>query len=340
MRVVVALLCGGLAAGEGPAPEKDAFHYNRLLGRGINLGNALEAPREGDWGFTLQEAYFPLIRKAGFDSVRIPVRWSAHALPRPPYRIDPDFFKRVDWAVDQALRQGLVAVLNVHHYDEIAADPKAHKARFLALWRQIAERYRDRPDRLYFELLNEPHDKLTPGLWNDYLREALAVVRASNPKRAVVVGPGSWNNADHLKHLELPWADRLLIVTFHCYSPFEFTHQGASWVKGSGRWVGRRWAGTAEDTRPVLKDLDAAAAWAKKEKRPLFLGEFGAFSRADLDSRARWTAFVRAEAERRGMSWSYWEFASGFGAYDREAGRWRPPLLSALVPDQKEPQRP
>ncbi len=336
MRILVALLCGAgaAAADERPAPGRDAFHYNRLLGRGLNLGNALEAPREGDWGLTLKEEFFPLIKKAGFDSVRIPVRWSAHARPELPYRIDSDFFKRVDWAVDRALAEGLVVVVNVHHYDELFADPKAHAARFLALWRQIAGRYRDRPDRLYFELLNEPHNRLTPELWNGYLRQALAVVRASNPGRAVAIGPGSWNNASHLKHLELPRDDRLLIATFHCYSPFEFTHQGASWVKGSERWAGRKWAGTPEDRQPVLKDLDAAAAWAKKEKRPLFLGEFGAYSRADLDSRARWTAFVRAEAERRGMSWAYWEFASGFGAYDRGAGRWRRPLLSALIPEK------
>jgi endoglucanase len=59
--------------------EKDGFHYNRLLGRGINLGNALEAPKEGEWGMTLKAAYFQKIKDAGFNSVRIPIRWSSHA---------------------------------------------------------------------------------------------------------------------------------------------------------------------------------------------------------------------------------------------------------------------
>ena len=39
----------------------DAFHYNRLLGRGINLGNALDAPHEGAWGVTLKADYYRLI---------------------------------------------------------------------------------------------------------------------------------------------------------------------------------------------------------------------------------------------------------------------------------------
>src|SRR5262249_5762393 len=181
------------------------------------------------------------------------------------------------------------------------------------------ERYRGRPDGLYFELLNEPHDKLTDRLWNAYLKEALAAVRASNPKRPVVVGPGMWNNVNNLKNLELPADDRMLIATVHYYNPFPFTHPGAEWVKDSGRGLGRRWQGTEQERQAVTRDLDKAAAWAKKEKRPLYLGEFGAYSKADMESRARWTAFVREQAEARGMSWAYWEFAAGFGAYDPKA---------------------
>ena len=63
-----------------------------VFGRGVNLANALEAPREGDWGVVLKEEYFDRIASAGFDSVRLPVRWSAHAEASPPYRIDPKFF--------------------------------------------------------------------------------------------------------------------------------------------------------------------------------------------------------------------------------------------------------
>ena len=335
MKFLLALLCVGMVSavrGDTPPPIKDAVYYNRMLGRGINLGNALDAPKEGEWGFSLKEEYFPLIRKVGFDHVRIPVRWSAHAAKKAPYKIDEDFFKRVDWALDQAHKANLVAVLNVHHYAEMDTNPAAHKERFLALWKQIAERYRNRPDRVYFELLNEPHDKLTDALWNATLKEALAVVRATNPKRPVIVGPTMWNNLSKLKDLKLPADDRLLIVTFHYYSPFHFTHQGAEWVKDSGKWLGTKWPRSQQDVDAVLKDFDTAAAWAQKEKRPLYLGEFGAYSKADMESRARWTAFVRELTTNRDISWAYWEFGSGFGAYDPKAKKWRTPLLSALLP--------
>src|SRR5512134_2270109 len=38
-----------------------------IMQRGINLGNMLEAPNEGEWGLFVQEEYFDLIKEAGFD---------------------------------------------------------------------------------------------------------------------------------------------------------------------------------------------------------------------------------------------------------------------------------
>ena len=355
LRVLAAVALGGafLAAG-GPAsrasdeqraesPEdgvvRDGFHYNRLIGRGINLGNALEARREGSWGVFLRAEYFQLIRKAGFDSIRLPVRWSSRAGERFPYAIDESFFERVDWAIDQALEQGLVVIVNVHHYEELMNDPGSHKERFLALWRQIAERYHDRPDRLYFEILNEPHNHLSAGLWNVYLKEALGVIRSSNPRRAVVVGSAHWNQISRLDALELPADDRNLIAAFHYYEPFEFTHQGADWLVESWPWLGTTWEGTPAEREAVVADLERAAEWGRRENRPLTLGEFGAYRRAGLADRARWTAFVRQTAEERGISWSYWEFGAGFGLYDIDAGRWKQDLLAALLPQGRHSAR-
>src|SRR5437588_6851367 len=95
----------------------DIHAINKKLGRGINLGNALDAPREGAWGVTLKAEYFKAIKEAGFDTVRLPVKWSAHAEGKPPYTIDPKFAERVDWAMDQALANKLNIIVNVHHYD-------------------------------------------------------------------------------------------------------------------------------------------------------------------------------------------------------------------------------
>jgi len=285
------------------------------------------------WGMVLKESYFDLIRDAGFDLVRIPIRWSAHAQKVPPYPIDEAFGERVDWAVDQALSRGLVTVINVHHYDEIMEDPAAHRERFLSLWRQIAHRYRDRGACLWFELLNEPHDRLEGGVWNALVRDAVAVVRESNPERVIVVGPGGWNSIKELRYLDLP-DDPHLVVTVHYYSPFHFTHQGAEWVSGSNAWLGTKWLGTAQQRHAVEWDFRQAARWAREHDRRVFLGEFGAYSKADQASRVRWTAFVARTAESQGFAWAYWEFGAGFGVYDRGKGQWREDLLRSLIPQK------
>jgi endoglucanase len=312
--------------------DDDIFTINKKIGRGMNLGNALDAPSEGSWGLTLKEEYFDQIKQAGFNSVRIPIRWSTHTGPGPNFAIDPVFFRRIDWAVDQALSRGLVAVINTHHDDELYKDPDKNQARLEAIWRQIAPRYQGRSDQLVFELLNEPNGALTDEKWQALFPKLLAIVRESNPNRAVIIGPGHWNNVDALKTLKLPENDHRLIATFHYYSPFHFTHQGAEWAEGSMAWKGETWTGTPSQVEALTKDFDKAAKWGKANNRPIYVGEFGAYSAADMNSRATWTAAVAREAERLGFSWAYWEFASGFGAFDKEANRWRTPLKDALVP--------
>jgi endoglucanase len=302
------------------------------FGRGVNLGNALEAPKEGEWGVVLKENYFQQIAAAGFNSVRIPVRWSAHADESPPYSIDPKFFDRVDWAIDQSLKHNLIPVVNMHHYDGIFEDPDKHSERFLGMWQQIAEHYKDYPPGVALELLNEPNGKLTAEKWNKILSEAVKVVRRSNPAREIVIGPAGWNSIAELPNLKLPEKDQHLIVTVHYYSPFQFTHQGAEWTGAEAKkWLGNKWTGTKAEQQAVVLDLDKAIAWAVEHQRPLYLGEFGAYNKADLESRARWTAFVADEALKHKMGFAYWEFCSGFGVYDPQKNQWIEPLKQALL---------
>jgi len=312
--------------------DEHVFEQNRKLGRGVNLGNALEAPQEGEWGLSLREEYFERIAEAGFNSVRVPIRWSSHASADSPYTIDPVFFERIDWVIDQALKNDLTVVINIHHYEEINEEPRPHKERFLSIWQQIAERYQDQPETVYFELLNEPTGTLGATVWNEYAAQAIEVIRKTNPDRTIIIGPGNWNAMDALYGLILPDDDRNLIVTVHYYSPFQFTHQGAEWVDDSDPWLGTTWDGTLEEKQLIERNFDAAVKWADQNRRPLFLGEFGAYSKADMESRVRWTEFIARTAEQKGMSWAYWEFGSGFGVFDPENEEWRESLLQALIP--------
>ena len=306
---------------------------NIKLGRGVNLGNALEAPNEGEWGVTLEEEYFKLIAAVGFDTVRIPVRFSNHAAAEAPYTIEPVFFDRVDWAVQNALDNGLNAIVEMHHYLEIFEAPQDHTERFVGLWQQIATHFQNAPDSVYFELLNEPNTNLDADTWNELVAQTITVIRKTNPNRIIIVGPVDWYSSTRLVDLKLPKDDRNLIVSVHYYSPFHFTHQGAEWVSDSEPWLGTEWKGNSTEKSILRTDLRLTAIWGQSEDRPIFLGEFGAFSKADMASRARWTEFVSRTAEELGFSWAYWEFCSVFGVYDPAEKIWREPLLKALIPE-------
>jgi endoglucanase len=313
------------------ARSADTFYLNRMLGHGINLGDAFESHLDTACGIPLKAEMFQNIAKAGFNSIRIPVAWSAHASADPPYEIDPGFFKHIDWAIDQALSHKLTTVIDVHHYEEMNREPEQNLPRLLAIWRQIAQHYQKYSDRLLFEVLNEPHGQLMKERWQRIFPELLAVIRESNPTRVVIIGAADWNNDESLARLDLPERDRRIIATFHYYSPFHFTHQGAGWVEGSTPWIGTVWAGDTTDREALKNDFGMVAEWGKKNHRPIYLGEFGAYSVADMSSRERWTRAVVRQAEHLGFSWAYWEFCSSFGIFDPTTGRWREGLRSALM---------
>jgi endoglucanase len=271
-----------------------------MLRRGINL----QAPWEERW--------LDAIAAAGFDTVRYPVVWSAVSV------------HAVEAAVQAALARGLAVVLDVHHFDAYNDAP-----RLLRLWEEIGAFFAGCGEQLCFELLNEPHPPLGAERWNALLAKALAIVRRSNPTRTVLAGPVHWSTVGALPALSLP-ADEHLVGTIHYYSPFRFSHQGASWIDGAAEWRGTRWGSDAERAR-VRDELAGAAAWARSAGVPLFLGEFGTLDTAAAGDRAAWTRCVREAAEANGIGWCLWDFGTDFGAYDADARAWRAPLRDALL---------
>ena len=321
-----------LAAAVAPGASPAARRYAASLARGVNFGNMLDAPVEGAWSLRVDDRFIALVgtREGGtIASVRLPVRWSNHASADSQASIDPAFMARVDDVVRRLLERGVPVVLDMHHYRQLDGDPVDQgevavadgvvERRFLAMWRQIAEHFRDAPAGLAFELYNEPHGRLT-ARWNDLMSRALRAVRQSNPQRIVVVGPTQWNSARGLADFELP-PDANLVVTVHHYDPFTFTHQGAPWVEPRlPTGVG---CCSAQQLADIRGPLDLAQRYGERTGYPVWVGEFGAFEAVEDADRRRYTRLMRTEIEARGMTWAYWELAGGFGFVDPVTARLR-----------------
>lgn len=328
------LWCGVLALAAAMAGRADVFAQNKALGRGVNIIGYDPIWRSQDQA-RFQAKHFQLLHEAGFQHVRVNL-FPFHGMDRDRnWALRDEWFKTLDWVVREATAQKLMVILDCHEFLAVSSDPDGRREQFLSFWRQLSEHCAGAPDTVLFELLNEPHKKLTAEVWNRFAADALKIVRDKNPARTVVIGPTFWNSIDHLNELELPENDRNIIATVHYYSPMEFTHQGASWA-GQQNKHDIAWPKDEKQRAAVGNDFAKAVAWSKAHNRPVYLGEFGAYDKAPMESRARYANAVTRAAEANGWSWAWWQFDSDFVLYDIKRDAWVEPILHALIPAKGE----
>lgn len=318
-----------LAASAAQAPKQGgAWQTARHLHRGVNVLGYDPIWQDGGKQ-RFQWRYFKTIRRGGFDFVRVVLQSFSHMDAQ--NRLDPRWLATLDRIVAEANKAGLSVILDEHDFDKCSSDPDACEPKLVAFWSQIAERYRGAPDTVLFELLNEPHGKLDADRWNTFLARLVPLVRTTNPRRTLVIGPTQWNSADKLSTLKLPDDDRNILVTFHSYEPMRFTHQGAPWTPEFAKLHDIPF--TTLDVAALRTRFDQVADWSRANDRPVLLGEFGAFdkSRVPMADRVRYTQTVRTLAEERGLSWAYWQFDADFVVYDIDHDRWVEPLRRALT---------
>ncbi len=310
------------------------------VGKCVNMGNHFEAPSEGAWGGRkIADDDFQIIAKAGFNTIRLPVRWSTHAGNKPPYTIDAAFMARVKHIVGNARAAGLNVILNSHHFEEIHSDPSDGNIKKLAgMWGQIATAFADHPiDKLWFEIENEPHDKFDDANLLTVLSPALVEIRKTNPDRPVIIGGEQWSGINSLKTLNLP-DDPNVIPTFHYYDPFDFTHQGATWVNPSPP-MGRAY-GTAEDEARLKSDVQKVRDYIAKTGKTPFMGEFGANGPIPLYQRLKYMLTVRRAFDDVGIGMCAWGFTNTFPLYDSEKRAWLPGMRTAMgLPEPLLPEK-
>ena len=340
-----------------------AYRAAKQFLRGVNAGNYLEAD---NWSIPISEEEFGAMKREGFDHVRVPVAWHHHAGPAPDFILTPEIFAKVDFGVTNSLNNKLAVIINIHHFSALDKDPVAATDQFIKMWRQIAAHYRTYPDQLAFELHNEPHDNATTALMNPIYAKVIPEIRKTNPKRTIFVEPGGWGNVSELENLVLPPDDNV-IVSVHCYEPFNFTHQGASWAGPDVRQTGIHFPGppatplevdtklglnnyvvdwiTRYNTLPPGKNpsgpelfvsaLKNARAWSDHYGRPVHFGEFGAIVKADAKSRANFYSAFRRAAENENLGWCIWDWGANFRYWDKTKNEPMPGMNEALFGKSK-----
>jgi endoglucanase len=339
---ILATLAAPLALADDPSPnpppatsqfvEISAHDQVRQLGRGVNVIGYDAFWKDNSQG-NYKEEHFAKLKAAGFSTVRV-VLFTFPFLDQ-QNRLDPKWINRLDWVVATARKHGLNVILDEHDFDACSKDVAACRPKLKAIWTQLAQRYRNEPNAVVFELLNEPHGQFDAATWNATAQELLQIVRKDNPKRNVIIGGVRWNSRDTLKELQLPAGDKHIIATFHYYDPFPFTHQGAAWADEPIRSSKGVRFGKPAEIAQIEKDFAMVKAWSDSSGRPVLLGEFGAYDKAAMEDRVLWTSTVARTAEKNGFAWAYWQFSSDFLLYDFKANDFVQPILKALVPSTK-----
>ena len=123
---------GSSSSGTSVAITVDPGLAKRLvanMGPGINLGNVFEAENNGfskfdenqftsTWGETIVPDDFKALGDSGFRNMRIPVSWEEHVEEKNgKCVVDEPWMKQVFWAVDLAIKNKMVVILNAHHWN-------------------------------------------------------------------------------------------------------------------------------------------------------------------------------------------------------------------------------
>lgn len=339
--------------------------------RGVNLTNWFQAGAAEEIQlkrYNLED--FEQIKGLGCDVIRLPVNLIGMTSGAPNFTVDPLFYTFMDSVIYWAETVDMHLILDNHTFDPSENTSPDIDQFLYKVWPQIAYRYRDQHEKLYFEVLNEPHG-ISDALWNNIQQGVIDRIRQVDTNRWLVVGPAGWNSYHNLAAMP-EYNDEKLIYTFHFYDPFLFTHQGASWTDPSmeslagvpfpynptlmpdmpsefaGTWIESTFNDYSNSgTETAVKSLiDIAVSFMNERNVPMFCGEFGVYHK-NVDNetqRNNWYGIVREYLEAHDIAWTVWDYHGGFGIFEKNSdGLFNHdlniPLLESLglnLPDQSE----
>ncbi|MEL7123130.1 MAG: cellulase family glycosylhydrolase [Bacteroidota bacterium] len=320
----------------------NVFAQDLPFQKGVNLTTwfQTDSPRSIHL-YKYQLKDFEQIKSLGCDVIRLPINLHFMTDGAPDYNIDPLFFRLLDSAVHWAEQTDMHLIIDNHTFDPAVDTDPAVGDVLKKVWPQVAAHYVDGYEKLYYEILNEPHGIAEP-LWNSIQEEVINTIRQVDTTHMIIVGGADWNGYNSLADIP-EYEDDKLIYTFHFYDPFIFTHQGATWTGPSlgnlanvpfpydaqrmpvfpgslrGSWV--EWLfdnynqqGTVEHIQELL---DIAVAFKNSRNVPVFCGEFGVFiPSSNNDDRVEWYQQVRTYLEANDIAWTSWDYHEGFGLFE------------------------
>lgn len=339
------------------------------LGRGVNLSHWLSQrdktmPDPRDF-FTADDV--ALIIAQGWDHIRLPIEesimWNEDGSQ------NETAFQTLETAISWIHQAGLKAIVdlhivNSHHFNAINDGGKntlftsvESQDQLLDLWTQLSALLNHWPnDFLAYEILNEAVADEAED-WNKLVAKAIASIRSREPNRPIVIGSNQWQSVGTFPLLRVPEGDPNLILSFHFYNPFPFTHHQASWVGDYSAYDGpinypgmllteEQLAATegqpyhemlkgnnGPHTKATLhRDMIPAIEYARAHRLPLYCGEWGSLKTVDRDDFLQWYTDMAQILDAEGINHAIWDYQGSFGIKDYGTGKVDTEMLEAILP--------
>jgi endoglucanase len=358
-----------------------AFNRAKHLRHGINLSHWFAQVYDAkgyvkehfDTYDTAQD--MALIKSMGFDHVRFTLNCDPMFRRGQADRIPAEYLAMVDAAVKMILDQNLSIIIDVHpesDFKQKLVTDDNFVEQFADYWRALAKHYSSLdPDRVFFEILNEPEFK-DRYRWMGVQARLARTIREGAPNHTIIATGANWSSSNELLFLE-PLRDANVIYNFHFYDPHIFTHQGATWSTNfqhyltnlpypstpenvfiaesqipdpANQQVVARYGFDRWDSSRIDGEITQVAAWGKRWNVPLTCNEFGVYrATANPADRAAWLHDVRTTLEKYNIGWTMWDYAGGFAVVTRKDGVSTPDqvtlkALGLTIPPAPQPSKP
>lgn len=294
--------------------------------KGVNLGGWLSqcSHTAEHYDSFIGKADIDKIASWGADHVRVPIDYNL--VEASDGSVSEKGFGYIDKAVEWCGEAGLNLVLDLHKTAGFSFDKGERECgffeseelreRFFRLWERFAERYGKYSGRVAFELLNEVTEQSYSDVWNETIYACIKRIRAIAPNTAIITG-GYWQNSpDALPDIAKPYDDKV-VLSFHCYDPFEFTHQGACWVEEMDPEFRAGFDGEKTTVEFFEGRFSNALKTAEKYGAALYCGEYGVIDKADPRDVLKWYKTINSAFEKHGISRCAWNYKhKDFGLSD------------------------
>ena len=262
-------------------------------------------------GAFIKEEDIKRIKSFGFNCLRVP--FNCRLVETKPYKYSKSGLSYLDNVVAWGKKYKIWIILDMHaapggqnhdwHGDSLGtADlwaKESNRKRVYALWKFLADRYKDEPWVAGYDLLNEAVTNNVK-LLNSFYKKVIKSIRSVDQNHILFIEGNKW--ATDVKCLDR-FDDDNHVISIHNYEPIDLTFNFVPFLKYPLKSKKRTY-----NKQLLKKHIQQYVQYSKKHDIPIFVGEFGVHYRENVCGEVKWLDDVLDIFNKNDIHWTYWTY--------------------------------